>query len=71
VYRLSIYVLDLIWGWGGQPVGRFLYHSYLCHGDTFILLSFNEKEKKNKNLIKYMCVCEYLNSFKKYSMKII
>jgi hypothetical protein len=31
----------------------------------------HEKTKKNRNLLKYMCVCEYINSFKKYSMKII
>jgi len=54
-----------------QPMGRFIYHSYLCHGITSILLSFNEKEKKNRNLVRYMCVCEYINSLKKISMKII
>jgi hypothetical protein len=52
-------------------MGRFFYHSYICHGVTFILLSFNEKEKENRNLIRYMCVCEYINSLLKYSMKII
>jgi hypothetical protein len=30
----------------------------------------HEKEKKNKNLLRYMCVCEYINSLLKYSMKI-
>jgi len=58
-------------GWGGGGGGGkggesnqcegFFYHSYLCHGVTFILLSFNEKEKKNRNLIRYICVCEYIN----------
>jgi hypothetical protein len=46
-------------------MGRFFYHSYLCHIVTFILFSFNEKEKKNKNLVRYMCVCEHINSLKK------
>jgi hypothetical protein len=54
-----------------QPVGRFFYHSYLCHGITFIFFSFDEKEKKNKNFLRFMCVCEYINSLKKYFMKII
>jgi hypothetical protein len=68
VYRLSTYVLDLLGGGGGgggQPMGSFFYHSYICRGVTFILLSFNEKEKKNRNFIRYMCVCEYINSIKK------
>jgi hypothetical protein len=63
-------VLDLILG-GTPTSGKVFYHSYLCHGVTFILLSFNEKEKKNRKLLRYMCVCEYKNSLKKYSMKII
>ncbi len=52
-------------------MGRFFYHSYFCHGVTFIFLSFKEKEKKNRNLVRYIYVCEYINSLKKYSMKII
>jgi len=40
-------------------VGRFFYHSYLCHGATFIFLYSKEKEKKNKNLLIYVCVCEH------------
>jgi len=31
----------------------------------------HEKKKKNKNLLKYMCVCEYINPLEKYSIKII
>jgi hypothetical protein len=30
-----------------------------------------EKENKNRKILKYMCVCEYINSLLKYSMKII
>jgi len=41
-------VLDLILG-GTPTSGKVFYHSYLCHGVTFILLSFNEKEKKIGN----------------------
>jgi hypothetical protein len=33
--------------------------------------SIHEKEKKNRNFLTYMCVCEYINSLKKYSIKII
>ncbi len=70
MYRLSTYVLDLIWG-GTPTSAKVFYHSYLYHKITFILLSFNEKEKENKNLVRYVCVCEYINSLKKYSMKTI
>jgi len=31
----------------------------------------HEKKKKNKNLLKYMYVCEYINPLEKYSIKII
>jgi hypothetical protein len=41
-------VLNLIWGWKPQPLIKCKqnkwegsYHSYLCHGVTFIFLSFS------------------------------
>jgi len=50
---------------GGTPTsGKVFYHSYLCHGVTFIFLHSNEKEKKNKNLLIYMCVCEHKFTYK-------
>jgi hypothetical protein len=38
---------------------------------SFFSPLIHEKEKKNRNLLRYMCVCDYINSLKKYSMKII
>ncbi len=64
-------VLHLIWGRGEpQPMGRFfIIHSFAMESPSLTFLLIHEKEKKNRNLLKYMCVCEYINSFKKYSMK--
>jgi hypothetical protein len=42
-------VLNLIKGGGGTPTsGKVFYHSYLCHGITFMFLSFNTWKIKEK-----------------------
>jgi hypothetical protein len=73
-------VLNLIKGDGGrgtgdggpQLVGRFfMIHTFAMESPSCFSPLIHEKEKKNKNLLKYMCVCEYINSFLKYCMKII
>jgi hypothetical protein len=64
-------VLDLIWG-GTPTSGEVFYDSYLCHGITYILLSFNGKKKRK--IGNSLDICVYVNTkihLKKYSMKII
>jgi hypothetical protein len=57
-------VLNLIWGGGGpQLVGRFfIIHTLAMESPSFSFPLIHEKEKKNRNLLRYMCVCEYINS---------
>jgi hypothetical protein len=55
---------------GGTPSnGKVFNHSYFYQGINFIFLSLMKKEKKNKNLFKYICVHEYINSFKNIPWK--
>ncbi len=52
-------------------MGRFfIIHTFAMESPSFSSPLIHEKEKKNKNLLRYMCVCEYINSLLKYSMKI-
>jgi hypothetical protein len=65
-------VLNLIKGGGPQLVGRFfIIHTFAMESPSCFSLLIHEKEKKNKNLLRYMCLCEYINSLLKYSMRII
>jgi len=59
---------------GGDPnqwEGFFIIHTFAMESPSFSSPLIHEKEKKNRNFLKYICVYEYINSFKKYSMKII
>jgi hypothetical protein len=66
-------VLNLIKGGGGpQLVGRFfIVHTFAMESPSCFSPLIYEKENKNRKILKYMCVCEYINSLLKYSMKII
>jgi len=53
-------------------VGRFfIIHAFAMESPSLFSPLIHEKEKRNRNLLRYMCICDYKNSFKKYSMKII
>jgi hypothetical protein len=63
-------VLNLIWGWELQPLIKCKqnkwegsYHSYLCHGVTFIIFSFNRWKRKKQHEPPYMCVCVWIHKF--------
>jgi hypothetical protein len=65
-------VLNLIWGGRGTPTSGKVFLSLIPLPWSHLSCTsplIHEKEKKNRNLLRYMCVCEYINSFKKYSMK--
>jgi hypothetical protein len=53
-------------------MGRFfIIHIFAMESPSFSSPLIHGKEKRNRNLFKYMCVCKYINSLLKYSMKIM
>jgi hypothetical protein len=53
-------------------MGRFfIIQIFAMESPSFSSPLIHEKKKKNRNLLRYICVCEYIKSLKKYSMKII
>jgi len=53
-------------------MGRFfIIHTFAMQSPSFSSPLIHEKKKKNRNLLKYMCGCEYINPLEKYSIKII